>query len=302
MYRSGSGQVDPARADPNRPDPTRTDPTQPDPARHNPTRLDPTRPGTTRPGPIQLPHPTQQDIKSLRKSLFFSRTLKRIFFKLLLRYPTQNYQTLLSLTENLYNNETRRNLQGFSAYRCHFDTHIASLVFRARLRIAEKHQEKAVNTFKKISDNQKLAVNDQVRIRNAKKVIQKESGVFNPTLQSEVHIVSHIDREKLPYVYSLKDHKKKFYIWHLSKTHNATEPHNEPIRDTGNNIEVLSATAQQRQLRSRGVDTKNYMYKVLKNNKTQILTEEDLKLQKKIFGKNILNYSPFFRDRQDLVI
>ena len=193
-------------------------------------------------------------------------------------------------------------MEGFSPYRVHFDSHISSLVFRARLKTAEKHQEKAKNTFNKIADTQRLAVNDQVRIRNAKKVIEKESGVFNPTLQSEVHIVSHIDRKKLPYVYSLKDHKKKFYIWHLSKTDNVTEPHNDPIRDTANTIEVLSATAQQRQLRSRGVSTKNYMYKVLKNNKTQILTEEDLKLQKKIFGPKILSYSPFFRDRQDLVI
>ena len=99
--------------------------------------------------------------------------------------------------------------------RCQNDSYVASLVLRSRLKKSETHQKKASNIFHRLSNSQKLKLNDQVRIRNPRKIIQKESSIFNPIIGNINYSIIHIDKKKFPYIYSLDNIKKKFYSWHI---------------------------------------------------------------------------------------
>lgn len=241
--------------------------------------------------------------------------MKKVFFKLLLRYPTQKYENLLALTENIYNNTEHSSLTSnsastkkhikFTPYRVHFDTHISSLVLRSRLKKYDEHQIKAKDSFTKLHASQKLSKNDKVRIKNEKRVIQKESGVFNPSIQKQVYEIESVDKKKFPYVFRLKNHPRTFYSWHLIKTSKETLLlENLPFQNhSQNKIEILSAIPQQRILRNRkSIDTNNYQYKILRNGKYEILSSEDLKFQKKIFGSKILKYNKDFFDKNPQLI
>ena len=114
----------------------------------------------------------------------------------------------MALTENIYNNTEHSSLTSnlattkkhskFTPYRTHFDTHISSLVLRSRLKKYDEHQMKAKDSFTKLHASQKLSKNDKVRIKNEKRVIQKESGVFNPSVQKQVYEIESVDEKNFP--------------------------------------------------------------------------------------------------------
>lgn len=155
---------------------------------------------------------------------------------------------------------------------------------------------------------------DFVRVKNLKKIIQKESSVFYPAAEAQIYQIRHIDKSQWPYLFSLESHpdkERKFYGWQLVKVKSGKSK--LPLEqthfntDNSNVIRVVNVTVtNSKQLRSKKPFSNKIevTYEIQREGKTEFVTVEDLKLYQKLFGKKVLSYSPEFDKppKKDFVI
>lgn len=193
---------------------------------------------------------------------------------------------------------------GLTPYKAHFCTHGSSIVARKLLSRHNKHQRLSKKTFDNLSKWQKIDTHDYVRVKTTPKLIQKESAVFYRATSDEQYQVTQVDRSEWPYVYSLGNFpikNRRFYAWQLIKSKSKesslpTDPHDLTTTNS-EKIQVTNAiVTHPNRLRS----TKSYSstpevtYQIFRNGKQEFVTESDLRLFKKLFGKHTLKYSTNF--------
>ena len=147
------------------------------------------------------------------------RSYKKIFFRLLLRFPTEKYSNLIHLTQICYNSTRHSALFNQTPHRVQVDAHMACLVMQKQLRQYSAHQLQTCKMLQNLKSSARLSLGDTVRIRTEKSIIRKESSVFSPQLTEELHVVTKIDRSKLPYVFTLdsKDSMRYYALGHSNK-------------------------------------------------------------------------------------
>ena len=100
-------------------------------------------------------------------------------------------------------------LFNFTPYQAHFCTHTSAIILRKLLAKNKNRQLQSKRLFEKLEKWQRIEINDWVRVRNLKKLIQKESSVFYRATTEEVYRVSQIDKSEWPYLIKLKDYPAK---------------------------------------------------------------------------------------------
>ena len=203
---------------------------------------------------------------------------------------------------------------GYTPHKVHFCTHASSIVVRKLLSQNCERQLQSKKIYQRLANWQKIEVGDFVRVKNLKKIIQKESSVFYPGATTEIYKIRLIDKAQWPYLFSLEGYpnkEKKFYGWQLIKVKSAKS--NLPLdqthfkADDSNHIKVVNVTVtNSKQLRSKKPFSNKVevTYEIQREGKTEFVTGEDLKLYQKLFGKKVLSYSPEFDKppKKDFVI
>ena len=173
-----------------------------------------------------------------------------------------------------------------------------------------KHQREALDRYQLLSESQKIKVGDFVRIRHTKPLIRKESAVFFPHTSESVFKVTEVKNQYLPYSYVLNDNTSKtYYGWSLVKvspsildmasrtSHNPvmrqnSHPTNQSSDKPVITVQNIVAKTDSKKLRSGKVLTHAFdmTYDILKDGERQFVDKETLKLYKRLFGSQILQY------------
>ena len=230
------------------------------------------------------------------------KTYKAIFFRLLARYPTENYSNILKICQVIYNNKTHRGIYFFTPHRVHHDTNIASTVMRKNLRIYEDHERESRNMFQSLAKDQKLSLGDKVRLRRRKSLISKESEIFYPRVSTEIYTIEKIKREKFPYLYILKGLNKQFYAFQLLKSNELTINNSTQKNSTKHTtlpptqkIKIINAVAKNdKQTRTGRSYGKQIVYEISINDKKEFVDTQTLLLYKKLFSNAIFEYDNTF--------
>ena len=233
------------------------------------------------------------------------RSFKRIFFTLLLRYPTvKNYEHLIHLTQVSHNSRKHRSTN-FSPHFLQTFDYAAGIHFRNVLQEDTTHQEKAFTKYQLLRESQKLKINDTVRIKNTKPLIRKESAVFYPQTTESVHTITRVDTTRLPYTFEVDNNSRlKYYGWHLVKVNptllgilnNNEQPTDNQTSNTRHKpvIKIQNIIPQiiSNKLRSGKALTHGYemTYDIVKDGERQFVDKEILQLYKRLFGSQILQY------------
>lgn len=232
------------------------------------------------------------------------RSFKRIFFTLLLRFPTvKNYEHLIHLTQISHNSRKHRSTN-FSPHFLQTFDYAAGVHFRNVLQKDKEHQENAFNKYQLLRESQKLKINDKVRIKNTKPLIRKESSVFFPQTTDSVHTITKVNTNRLPYTFEVDNISRlTYYGWHLVKVnpmildilnneqpadnHPSNTPHKPVIK-----IQNIIPQIDSNKLRSGKALTHGYAmtYDIVIDGKRQFVDKEILQLYKRLFGSRILQY------------
>ena len=227
------------------------------------------------------------------------RSLKQIFFRLLLRFPSEKYTNLIHLTQIAFNSRAHSGIFNETPHRAqHFD-YTASKILRKKLKEHEQHQTENQSIFRNLKESQKLKLGDTVRLKHPKQIIRKESSVFTPQVSRELFTVTRIDRSKFPYIYSL-DHNenKRYYAWSLSKVDpliiTQAETYQKDLARTKPVILVKNVT-QRKNIMLRSGKTliaphHELTYEIEKNGQREFVDINTLNLYKKLFGEHVLQY------------
>ena len=167
--------------------------------------------------------------------------------------------------------------------------------------IDKKKQEQARKVYENLRDDQKLEIHDAVRLKLQKRLIRKESSVFNPLISKEIYHIEKKDSSRFPIKYSLKEIPGKFwYSWNLQKIDEnilkeAEKTKKEVLKNNNSTIFVNDVIFREtRTLRSGKNLSTDIMYEIIHDNHKEYLTKENLLLYKKIFSNNTLQYSTKF--------
>lgn len=225
------------------------------------------------------------------------RSFKAIFFRLLIRFPSQRYSNLIHLTQIAYNSKPHSGIFHETPHRAqHFD-YTASKILRKILEEYKEHQEEAQSLFRNLKEFQKIKLGDSVRIRHPKQLIRKESSVFTPQVTSEIYTITRVDRTKLPYVYSLNNNEnKRYYAWSLLKVSpdivSKVETYQKEQAEKNPIIILKSIMPQTTSLRSGKtlIHPQDLTFEIEKNGQQEFVDKNTLVLYKKLFGSNVLQY------------
>ena len=218
----------------------------------------------------------------------------------MLAFRSTNFQHIIRLTEVVINSRPHSSLWNYSPIEAHFSTHASSEIARLNTLAFQQHQNEAISHYLKSPRQQRISINSKVRIRRKRNVFRKESPLFHSIWSDNVYIVSKIDRSVFPFVYYMENLSKGFYSFQLL----LLSPH-YPIDEYKNSsktskiividFEKVNDTSY---LRSGRVlpSRHDIKYKIVKDGETQYVSAADLQLFTKLYGKNVLHYSHFFKN------
>ena len=168
--------------------------------------------------------------------------------------------------------------------------------------IDKQTQKKARKMYENKPNEQILRVHDAVRLKLQRRLIRKESSLFNPLISKEIYHISKINSDRFPYKYALQEIPGKFwYAWNLQKIDEnifkeAEKIKGEFLKNSKNSTIMVNDVIfrDTKMLRSGKNRSSEIMYKIMHNDHVEFLTKENLLLYKKIFSDNTLQYSPKF--------
>ena len=226
------------------------------------------------------------------------RSFKQIFFRLLLRFPSEKYAHLIHLTQVAFNSRAHAGIFNETPHRAqHFD-YTASRILRKTLKDQQRHQAENQSVFRNLKETQKIKLGDSVRIKQPKQVIRKESSVFAPQVSGEIFTITRVDRSKFPYIYTLNNNEnKRYYAWSLSKVDPSilaqAETHQKNLAQKQPVIIVRNVTPSSNIVLRSGkalVNPQELTYEIEKNGQREFVDKRTLSLYKKLFGKHIFQF------------
>ena len=159
-----------------------------------------------------------------------------------------------------------------------------------------------MNLFRKKPTAQKIGIGSKVKIKLKQNVFRKKNPIFNSQWSDLIYEISGYDLKKWPIIYKIKEFPNKlFYSHQLLKVANS-----DPILTTGQSpmtkIKVLNVEHTNSYLRSLKIVPSHHeiKYRIMKNGDQELVGAKDLLFFKKIYGNDILEYSPFFQDKNNV--
>ena len=228
------------------------------------------------------------------------KSAKHIFFTLLMQFKTNNYENILELTQQIFNNRKHSaHNRKFTPLQCHHDTHVAAVIARFNSHSFRDHELRSRELFR--SGKRKIFAEGQRVLIKVKKspVHKKSSNVFAPNFTTKIFTIKSIDKSKFPPVYSmveLKDDSRKFYEHELQPVDKLFQTLKKNSKETFvvQNVEEMN----QPYLRSglTPTDKKVFHYRVLTNKDKEplLMSKEQLINLKKLWGSKSITFSPTF--------
>lgn len=229
------------------------------------------------------------------------KSAKHIFFSLLMQFKTNNYENILELTQQIFNNRKHSaHNRKFTPLQCHHDTHVAAVIARFNSHSFRDHELQSRELFR--SGKRKVfAVGQRVLIKVKKSPVHKKSSnVFAPNFTTKIFTIKSFDKSKFPPVYSmveLKDDSRKFYEHELQPVDELFQTlklNNSKEKFVVQNVEEMN----QPYLRSglTPTDKKVFHYSVLtnKDKEPSLMTKEQLLNLKRLWGSKSITFSPTF--------
>ena len=236
---------------------------------------------------------------------FHFRKCKKVFFRILIRHPSLQYDKVVHLTEVVLNSTPSRAIAYYTPHRVQFDNYISSKVLRQQLQLYRKNQEEAKNVFERLDNDKTFKIYDKVRLKLTKQIIRKESGLFNPLVSKEVFEISAVNSDRYPWSYRLKElpGHRLFYAWNLVKVDERIlkeadkQKHLVLQNDETTSIDVIDIKKREsNMLRNKKIlpSKSEIMFEILHKGERQFVTKETLLLFKKMFDDDVLKYSMKF--------
>ena len=227
------------------------------------------------------------------------KSIKRLFFSLLLEFRSSSYEHLLKLSCQLYNNRVHRTTK-LTPYACHFSSYCASLAARRMINKYNIHRQESKNIFDQLKHKQ-LFPGQKVLIKVKPKSFQRLNSVFSPDFMQKPFTIKHVFKNKLPYLYSMVELDKK----HRFYSHNLQPLDSQFGKATSskNKILVKDAELEKRSyLRSGNTPAgkQTIFYRVQENDgENKLITLEQLQNLIKIFGRESIQFDRTFYESED---
>ena len=230
------------------------------------------------------------------------KSIKKLFFKLLLEFPTSTFENLLHLASLAYNQREHSSLHGFSPIEAHWDSHISSIVVRKTLAKFKRKQKKLVNIFSQKPQNI-FKVHDAVLLKKRKRQFHRTGAVFHPHFETELRHVTAVDKKCLPFTYSISGFplKRKFYFWELHRVSNLYGKVKASAPSSESKIYVSGAVLDNNPILRSGnslVNRGSYSYIIERRGRREKVTAQDLYYIKRTLG-DVLIYGSFFNKPQN---
>ena len=200
------------------------------------------------------------------------------------------------------NTTPNRGIHGFPSYLVHFSSHISATVAKLNELKYALHQTRSMNLFLKKPSRQRIGIGSKVKIKLKQNVFRKTNPIFNSQWSDSIYEISDYDCKRWPIIYKIKEFpNKSFYSHQLLKIANF-----DPILTTGDSpmskIQVLDIEHKNSFLRNMKQIPSHHeiKYRIMKNGSQELVDAKDLLFFKKIYGNSILEYSPFFQDKNNV--
>ena len=187
---------------------------------------------------------------------------------------------------------------------CQFDSHVSSEVARFNSGQFRHRQRQSFRIFKN-SPDRLYEIGDLVLVQSRRPTFHKNDPVFYPNYEKNFFKITYIDKKFLPWKYHLKEQgepnrTKQLYGFEIKKFGSPSDPssHSTSVTaETPHRVRVLDVIHRdQTRLRSGKTFGNNSLlfYRVLINDKEDILPAESLHVLKNSLGADALAYGPYF--------
>ena len=212
-------------------------------------------------------------------------------------FKSLNHNNALKLTASIYNSRSHSSLYSFSPLRAHFDSHASSIIVRKTLKQFNQRQRKIYNIFN-IKPEKTLQIGDRVLIKRRRHTFHKANPLFYPQFEDEPSVVTEVNKLFLPWTYKLQAHPNKWFYFFELRRISPSFGVTEQMDDHQQKIFVEDFIFQDSPfLRSKkNLPHKQTLYYIIqRGGQSEKVTRETLEFFKRIFGKNVLNYSEKFQ-------
>ena len=224
------------------------------------------------------------------------KTLKQICYHLCFLYRTLKLENIIGLTEKVYNHKAHQGLGGeLSPHQVHMDTHNTALVSKLNAITHQKHKLDAMGLQSKIPKKDMLKINDKVKYLVKRSTFRKIRPLKRSIWSDEVCRIVDIDTSLFPAMYTIENHRNKFYAWELLRVGSFYPL--EENRAHQSKILVDSYKLQSSPFLRSGRQKEQFdqpIYTILRNGERSTATRNELESLKKELGKDVLLYSSFF--------
>ena len=196
-----------------------------------------------------------------------------------------------------------RGIHSMPPYLAPFSSHCSATVAKLNQMNYALHQTRSMNLFRRTPTAQKIGVGSKVKIKLKQNIFRKKNPIYNSLWSDSIYEVSDYDCKEWPIVYKIKEFPNKtFYSYQLLKM-----TYSDPILTSGNQspmskIKVLDIEHTNSYLRSLNKIPSHHeiKYRIMKNGNQELVDAKDLLFFKKIYGNDILEYSSFFQDKNNI--
>lgn len=153
--------------------------------------------------------------------------------------------------------------------------------------------------YNKTSRHDRINIGSKVRVKKKESIFRKTNPVFSSIWTDDIHEVTSIDNTSFPVIYYVNNLNRGFYSFQLQLVADSVPLLNTTLSEK---IEVVGIQHENSFLRNRKIIPSRHeiTYIIKKDGETDTVKASDLLLYKKIFGNDILKYSPFFQQPENI--
>ena len=145
----------------------------------------------------------------------------------------------------------------------------------------------------------RIEIGSKVRVKKKESVFRKTDPIFSSIWSDNIHEITSIDKTSFPIIYYVNNMNRGFYSFQLQLVLDST-----PIMNTtlSEKIEVVGIQHENSFLRNKKILPSRHeiSYIIKKDGETDTVKAPDLLLYKKLFGNDILTYSSFFQQPENI--
>ena len=201
---------------------------------------------------------------------------------------------VIELCNHLFNHRPHNGIGKIQPFVAHFSPHASCIVSRLNAMNHLDHGTRSSALFTKQPPHETLRIGDRVKVRVPRSIFRKHKPLTRSIWSQDTYKVVEIDLSDFPPVYSLENHKKRFYRHELLRL---SEHFPLETRGRESKPKILVNDYQlteTKYLRSGQRKTNRAIYSIMKDGKISLCTADELKMYKNVYGPEALLWSSYF--------